>query len=219
MEVQVKDATGGDAGTMDLADSVWNQKMNGPALHQVVIALQANKRQGGHDTKNRGDIIASNRKLRAQKHTGRARLGDRSSPTQRGGAVAHGPHPRSYRMRVPVKVRRLALKVALSDQLRRGRITFVDALEFDSPSTSGLAGSLKALGIGGAALVVTGSENQNLRKSASNLSGVSVQAAELVNALEITGARQLVVTRSAAERIDQVWGPAEKPTAAVGAEA
>ncbi len=133
MEVQVKNSKGEESGVIELADFVWAAKMNGPVLHQVVNAQRANKRQGGHDTKTRSDIVASGRKLGRQKGGGRARHGDRKSPTMRGGGVAHGPHPRSYRQRIPTKVRRLALRIALSDQLRRGNVTFVEELSISTP--------------------------------------------------------------------------------------
>ncbi|NQW16010.1 MAG: 50S ribosomal protein L4 [Chloroflexi bacterium] len=216
MEVKVINNTGGEAGILELDDTVWNLKMNQPVLHQVIVAQQANKRQGGHDTKNRSDVISSNRKLRAQKGGGRARLGDRSSPTQRGGAVAHGPHPKSYRIRIPVKMRRLALKIALSDQLRKGKIMFVDELTADSPSTSTLVKTLSAIGVDRKALVITNGDNSVLRLSAANLADISIQPADLINPLDIFGARKIVFTRGAAERVNEIWASKGRPMAAAG---
>ena len=219
MEVQVKNNQGGDVGTLELADSVWDVKMNQPVLHQVIVAQQANKRQGGHDTKNRSDIIASNRKLRPQKAGGRARLGPRSSPSQVGGAVAHGPHPKSYRMRIPVKLRRLALKIALSEQLRKGKVTFVDRLSVDSPSTAELSKSLEAIRVDHRSLVVTSGDNSTLVMSARNLEGITIQSADLINPLDIYGARQIIFTKAAAERVDVIWATTGKASATAGAGA
>jgi len=219
MEVQVKTNQGADAGTLDIADSVWGVKMNQPVLHQVIVAQQANKRQGGADTKNRGDIIASGRKLHAQKGGGRARLGPRSSPSQVGGAVAHGPHPKSYRLRVPVKMRRLALKVALSEQLRKGKVTFVDKLSVAEPSTSELSKSLEAIRVDHRSLVVTSGDNSTLVLSARNLEGITIQSADLINPLDIYGARQIIFTRAAAERVDEIWATTGKSSVAAGAGA
>ncbi len=219
MEVQVKTNQGADAGTLDIADSVWDVKMNQPVLHQVIVAQQANKRQGGADTKNRGDIIASGRKLHAQKGGGRARLGPRSSPSQVGGAVAHGPHPKSYRLRVPVKMRRLALKVALSEQLRKGKVTFVDKLSVAEPSTSELSKSLEAIRVDHRSLVVTSGDNSTLVLSARNLEGITIQSADLINPLDIYGARQIIFTRAAAERVDEIWATTGKSSVAAGAGA
>jgi len=216
MEVQVKNNQGGDAGTLEISDSVWNVKMNQPVLHQVIVAQQANKRQGGHDTKNRSDVISSNRKLHAQKGGGRARLGDRSSPSQVGGAVAHGPHPKSYRLRIPVKLRRLALKIALSQQLRKGKITFMDKLSVDKPSTSALAKSLDTLSVGQRSLVITSGDNSTLVMSARNLDGISIQSADLINPLDIYGARQIIFTKAAAERVDEIWATTGKSSTAAG---
>jgi len=216
MEVQVKNNQGGDAGTLEISDSVWNVKMNQPVLHQVIVAQQANKRQGGHDTKNRSDVISSNRKLHAQKGGGRARLGDRSSPSQVGGAVGHGPHPKSYRLRIPVKLRRLALKIALSQQLRKGKITFMDKLSVDKPSTSALAKSLDTLSVDQRSLVITSGDNSTLVMSARNLDGISIQSADLINPLDIYGARQIIFTKAAAERVDEIWATTGKSSTAAG---
>ena len=212
MEVQVKNSKGEESGVIELADFVWAAKMNGPVLHQVVNAQRANKRQGTHDTKTRSDIVASGRKLGRQKGAGRARHGDRKSPTMRGGGVAHGPHPRSYRQRIPTKVRRLALRIALSDQLRRGNVTFVEELGIAAPKTKDLADILQAVSETERLLLITTGENEIIRKSASNLTAVEVQTADLLNPLQVTGARHLLFTQNAAQRVDEIWNaPATRP--------
>ena len=212
MEVQVKNSKGEESGVIELADFVWAAKMNGPVLHQVVNAQRANKRQGTHDTKTRSDIVASGRKLGRQKGAGRARHGDRKSPTMRGGGVAHGPHPRSYRQRIPTKVRRLALRIALSDQLRRGNVTFVEELGIAAPKTKDLADILQAVSDTERLLLITTGENEIIRKSASNLTAVDVQTADLLNPLQVTGARHLLFTQNAAQRVDEIWNaPAARP--------
>ena len=212
MEVQVKNSKGEESGVIELADFVWAAKMNGPVLHQVVNAQRANKRQGTHDTKTRSDIVASGRKLGRQKGAGRARHGDRKSPTMRGGGVAHGPHPRSYRQRIPTKVRRLALRIALSDQLRRGNVTFVEELGIAAPKTKDLADILQAVSDTERLLLITAGENEIIRKSASNLTAVEVQTADLLNPLQVTGARHLLFTQNAAQRVDEIWNvPATRP--------
>ena len=222
MEVQVKNSKGEESGVIELADFVWAAKMNGPVLHQVVNAQRANKRQGGHDTKTRSDIVASGRKLGRQKGGGRARHGDRKSPTMRGGGVAHGPHPRSYRQRIPTKVRRLALRIALSDQLRRGNVTFLEELSISTPKTKDLSDILQAVSDTERLLLITTGENKIIRKSASNLTAVEVQTADLLNPLQVTGARHLLFTQDAAQRVDEIWNapvarPVPKAVAAQGA--
>ena len=215
MEVQVKNSKGEESGVIELADFVWAEKMNGPVLHQVVNAQRANRRQGGHDTKTRSDVIGSGRKLGRQKGAGRARHGDRKSPTMRGGGVAHGPHPRSYRQRIPTKVRRLALRVALSDQLRRGNVTFVSELGVSAPTTpntKNLSNILQAVSDTERLLLVTTGQYEIIRRSARNLADVEVQTADLLNPLQITGARHLLFTKDAAQRVDEIWNaPATRP--------
>ena len=212
MEAQLRNSAGEETGTFELADFVWAAKMNGPVLHQVVNAQRANKRQGGHDTKTRSDIVASGRKLGRQKGGGRARHGDRGSPTMRGGGVAHGPHPRSYRQRIPTKVKRLALRIALSDQLRRGNVSFVDDLGVTEPNTKNLSNILQVVSNTNRLLLVTTGDNQTIRQSAKNLAGVDVQTADLINPLQIAGARHLLFTQGAAQRIDEIWNaPVAKP--------
>lgn len=215
MEVQVKNTSGEESGSLELADFVWAEKMNGPVLHQVVNAQRANKRQGGHETKTRSHVVGSGRKLGKQKGAGRARHGDRKSPTMRGGGVAHGPHPRSYRQRIPTKVRRLALRVALSDQLRRGNVTFVNEVGLASseiPNTKNLSSFLLAVSNTERLLLVTTGDNEIIRRSAKNLADVEVMNADLLNPLQITGARHLLFTQDAAQRVDEIWNvPATKP--------
>ena len=212
MEAQLKNNKGDETGTIELADFVWATKMNGPVLHQVVNAQRANKRQGGHDTKTRSDIVASGRKLGRQKGGGRARHGDRGAPTMRGGGVAHGPHPRSYRQRITTKVKRLALRISLSDQLRRGNISFVDELGVTEPNTQILSKILQSVAKTNRLVLITTGDNQIVRQSAKNLPNIDVQTADLINPLQITGARHLIFTQEAAQRVDEIWNaPISKP--------
>ncbi len=206
MEVQLKSRLGEDVGAIEVSDFVWTEKMNSPVLHQVVVGQLANMRQGTHETKSRSYVIGSGRKLRAQKGSGRARVGDRKSPTMRGGGVAHGPHPRSYRQRTPVKVRRLALRIALADQLRRGNVTFVDAFGVTEPKTSSVIEIVKAFEAQKGAVLVTAEKDSALLDSSANLGNIEVQMANLLSPAEVTGARQLIITQDAAKRIDELWG-------------
>lgn len=206
MDLQVKDKKGKVVGSVAASDSVWRAESNDALLHQVVVAQQANKRRGTQDTQQRGDVSFSTRKIRPQKGSGQARQGSRRSPLLKGGGVAHGPHPRSYRQRLPKKMRRQALRIALSEKIRDGGVTVLDALSLGTPKSSTIRDIVAAFELKGRTLIVTGATDQNVIRSASNLNGVEVQAATLMNPLETTSVTNLIVTQEALEAIDSLWG-------------
>jgi large subunit ribosomal protein L4 len=205
MELQVKNTNGEVVRSIQVSDLVWGADPNSAVLHQAVVAQQANKRQGTHDTQARIDVQYSTRKLRAQKHTGRARLGSRGSPSM-GGSVAHGPHPRDYRQALPKKMRRLALRVALSDKVRENSLTVIDGLKTGKPRTKDVTAVVSGLGLKGNTLIVIHATDQNLVKSVANIPGVDVLAASLLNPLQAVGARNLVITEDAVKVVDSIWG-------------
>jgi large subunit ribosomal protein L4 len=205
MDLQVKDNKGKVVGSVAASDQVWRAESNDALLHQAVVAQQANKRRGTQDTQQRNEVTFSTAKIRPQKGTGQARAGSRKSPTRVGGGVAHGPHPRSYRQRLPKKMRRQALRIALSEKVRDEALTVLDALKFDAPKTSTLRDIVAAFELKGRTLIVTGSTDHNVVKSASNIPGVEVQAAALMNPLDTTSVPNLIVTQEALETIDSLW--------------
>ena len=206
MDLQVKDKTGKVVGSVTASDRVWGAPGNDVLLHQAVLAQQANKRRGTQDTQTRAEVSYSTRKIRPQKGTGAARQGSRRSPTRVGGGVAHGPHPRSFRQRLPKKMRRQALRIALSDKVREDAITVIDALNVEVPKSSVIRDIVAAFELKGRTLIVTGATDRNVIKSASNLQGVEVQTAALMNPLEATSASNLILTREAIAAIDGLWG-------------
>lgn len=205
MDLQVKDNKGKVVGSVAASDQVWAAAPNDALLHQAVTAQQANKRRGTQDTQTRAEVTFSTRKIRPQKGTGQARQGSRRSPLLKGGGVAHGPHPRSYRQRLPKKMRRQALRIALSEKVRDESVTVLDSLSLDGPKSSAIRDIVNAFELTGRTLIVTGSTDQNVVKSASNLPGVEVQAAQLMNPLETTSFSNLVMTQAAVEAIDGIW--------------
>ena len=206
MDLQVKDNKGKVVGSVAANDEVWRAESNDALLHQVVVAQQANKRRGTQDTQQRSDVSYSTRKIRPQKGTGQARQGSRRSPLLKGGGVAHGPHPRSYRQRLPKKMRRQALRIALSEKIRDESVTVLDALKLDTPKSSTIRDMVSAFELKGRTLIVTGSTDQNVVKSANNIPGVEVQTAALMNPLETTSVPNLIITQEALEAIDSLWG-------------
>ena len=206
MDLQVKDNNGKVVGTVAASDDVWRAESNDALLHQVVVAQQANKRRGTQDTQQRSDVSYSTRKIRPQKGTGQARQGSRRSPLLKGGGVAHGPHPRSYHQRLPKKMRRQALRIALSEKIRDEGVNVLDALKLDAPKSSTIRDIVSAFELKGRTLIVTGSTDQNVVKSANNIPGVEVQTAALMNPLETTSVPNLIITQEALEAIDSLWG-------------
>lgn len=206
MNLQVKDKKGEVVGSVEASDHVWGAPSNDALLHQAVVAQQANKRRGTQDTQTRAEVSFSTRKIRPQKGTGAARQGSRRSPNRVGGGVAHGPHPRSFRQRLPKKMRRQALRVALSDKVREDAVTVIDTLKVDVPKSSVIRDIVAAFELKGRTLIVTGATDHNVIKSASNLQGIEVQAAALMNPLEATSASNLIFTQEAVVAIDGLWG-------------
>src|SRR5437764_10764784 len=152
MEVSIKSASGQSAGTVTLDDRVFGIEPNRAVLHQAVVAQQANMRQGTAATKTRGMVQSSGKKPWRQKGTGRARQGMVSAPHYRGGGVVFGPHPRDYHQRLPRKMRRLALRSALSDKASSGGLIVVDRFDVGEGRTKAMLTMLAAIGIQGRAI-------------------------------------------------------------------
>ncbi len=206
MKLQVKDNTGKIVGSVAASDQVWGALNNDALLHQAVVAQLANKRRGTQSTQTRATVSFSTKKIRPQKGTGASRQGSRRSPVRVGGGVAHGPHPRNHRQRLPKKMRRQALRIALSDKIRQESVTIIDDLRIEAPKSSTIRDIVKALDLKGRTLIVTGATDQNIVKSAGNLPGIEVQAAALMNSLQAASFTNLVLTQDALEAIDRLWG-------------
>jgi large subunit ribosomal protein L4 len=179
--VDVFNIKGDKVSQADLPDEIFNVPVNGPVLHQVVKAQLAAKRSGTACVKNRSDVAGSTRKLYRQKGTGRARKGNIKSPVLRGGGVVFGPHPRSYEQKVPKKVRKLALKMALSSKLQDNELVVLDRFK---------------------ALIVTVEKNANLELSSRNVPGVKVIRCEGLNVYDILKYDKLILLEEAVKGIE-----------------
>ncbi len=217
MQIQVYNLKGEVVSQIEIGDDVFGVPFNEAVVHQALVRQLANRRQGTADTKTRGEVRGSTRKLFAQKHTGRARRGDKRSPLLRGGGVAFGPHPRSYRQAMPKKMRRLALRCVLSAKVSDGEVKVVDRLELDEPKTKGALDILLSLGVGTSALIATAGTEANVVKSARNLLGVKTTPAPLLNVADLLSYRTLIVTVAAVRRMEELWG--QKPTQEVATSA
>jgi len=205
-KVSVLSQTGASVGEIELNDAIFGITPNEAVLFDAVIAQRASLRQGNHKVKNRSEVAGGGRKPWRQKGTGRARQGSIRSPQWRGGGVVFGPTPRSYSYKLPKKVRRLALKSALSAKVLEQNFLVLDALTFDAPKTKDFKAVLAALEINKKALFVTAEVNENVALSARNIAGVTVVTAEGINVLDLLGHDKVVFTKAAVEKVEEVLG-------------
>jgi large subunit ribosomal protein L4 len=199
--VQVHDAAGKQVGEVELDPGVFDVQVSVPAMHQVVTAGLAAQRAGTHSTKTRAEVSGGGRKPWRQKGTGRARHGSIRSPIWVGGGVAHGPKPRDHAIRVPKKMKRLALRSALTETARRERIRVVEALSFDEPSTKRALEILEALDLGGQVLVVLAVPDQAVEKSFRNLPNVRMCYSGNLGTHEVLYADWVLFTKDAVEAV------------------
>ncbi|MCB9893758.1 MAG: 50S ribosomal protein L4 [Planctomycetes bacterium] len=198
IEVQVYDADGKAKEKISFDESVFGDKVKTRTLREVIIAYEANQRQGTANTLNLGDVQGSNKKPWRQKGTGRARTGQKHAPHRVKGSVAHGPHPRSYRVRIPAKMRKLALHSALLAKFKAGAVAVVDGLSFDKPKTAKLTRMLRGAGLDhGSLLLGVDKEDRNFYLSARNIPRSLVRPVAQLNAFEVSRQRRLLLTREA----------------------
>jgi large subunit ribosomal protein L4 len=202
--VQVLDQAGNKVADRELAPEVFDAKVSVPLMHQVVVAGLASIRRGTHSTKTRGEVSGGGRKPWRQKGTGRARQGSNRSPQWTGGGVAHGPHPRSHDMRVNKKMKKGALRSALTDALQSGKLAIVDELRFETPKTKDAVEILRALQLGGKILLVLPSptEDGTVEKSFNNLQEVRVAYAKSLGVYEVIAADRVLFTQKALDTVE-----------------
>jgi len=191
---------------IEISDQVFAVPFNQAVVHQAMVRQRANARQGTADTKTRSEVSGSSRKLFRQKGTGNARAGDIKSPLRRGGGVAFGPHPRSYRQAMPKKMRQLALRCVLSAKAGDGELKVLKQLELDEPKTKEMVRILTALGVDSSALIVTSEPEDNVVKSARSLTGIKTLPASLLNVVDILSYKKLLMTEVAVRKAEQLWG-------------
>ena len=204
--IDVLDATGAKAGTAELPEELFDVQTNVPLIHQVVVAQLAAARQGTHDTKTRGEVRGGGRKPYKQKGTGRARQGSTRAPQFVGGGVVHGPHPRDYSQRTPKKMKVAALRGALSDRARHGRIHVITSLvEGEAPSTKSAEVVLARVSQRRRLLVVLDRGDVVSWKSLKNLSQVHLIAADQLNTYDVLCSDDVIFTSAALQAF--VAGP------------
>ena len=211
MQVPVYSLSGEVVKQIEVSDHVFAVPFNEAVVHQAVVAQKANARQGTANTKTRGEVAGSSRKLYRQKHTGLARAGSKKSPTRRGGGVIFGPKPRSYRQEMPKRMRQLALRCALSAKTRDKELMVLEKLELKQPKTKEMATILAALGVDSSALIVTGKPEGNVFKSARNLAGVKTLPANILNVADVLSCKRLLITEAGVRKAEELWGEKNAP--------
>ena len=199
------DRTGASVGSVELHDDLFGAPINEAVLHQVATAQLAGRRIGTHDTKTRGEVRGGGKKPYRQKGTGRARQGSRTAPHYRGGGAVFGPHPRSYEQRLPRKMKRLALRGALTAKLGDEAIKIIDAFAIEAIKTRDLAGVLGALEAHGRVLVVAPGRDEKLELSARNLPTVEVILADSLNVVDLLKADIVLIEQPALARMEEVY--------------
>jgi len=195
--------------TIDVSPDVFETEVNVGLMHQAYLRQMANARQGNHKTKTRGEVRISKAKWYRQKGTGRARHGAKSAPIFVGGGIAFGPRPRKYTQKMPKKMRRKAIRCALSALARDDQLIFVDAFTFDEPKTSAMRAVLDTLTGGKSALVLLADANENVQCSINNLPDAMYLRANYLNIRDLLKYDKVIVPLDALDVIQSIWGTEE----------
>ncbi|MCC0646277.1 MULTISPECIES: 50S ribosomal protein L4 [unclassified Clostridioides] len=204
-KLNVLNISGQNVGEIELSDSIFGVEVNGHVLYEVVKNQLANKRQGTQSAKTRAEVRGGGRKPWKQKGTGRARQGSTRSVQWVGGGVAFAPKPRSYKYTLPKKVRRLAMKSALSSKIQNSEVIVLDALNIDAPKTKEFAQILNNINAAKKALVVIADKNDNVIKSARNIEGVQTALVNTMNVYDILKYDSFIITTDAVKKVEEVY--------------
>jgi large subunit ribosomal protein L4 len=204
-QTNIYDRTGKTVGSLELSDELFAAPVNAAVLHQVVTAQLAGRRTGTAATKTRGQVRGGGKKPYRQKGTGRARQGSTNAPHYRGGGTVFGPHPRSYEQRLPRKMKRLALRGALTAKFGDEAIKVIDTFGLDAIRTKDLASVLSALEATGRVLVVSVGRDQTLELSARNLPTVEIILADSLNVVDLLKADVILIEQPSLARMQEVY--------------
>jgi large subunit ribosomal protein L4 len=192
-------------GEIQLNDSIFGVEVNKQVLHQVVVNYLANQRQGTQSAKTRAEVRGGGRKPFRQKGTGNARQGTIRAPHYVGGGVVFAPKPRDYSYVLPKKIRRIALKSALSSKVENGEMVVLEDLVFEAPKTKAMIDVLKNINANKKALIVTVDKNDNVVLSAGNIPGVKTSFIGQLNVYEILNHNSFIITKAAVEKLEEVY--------------
>ncbi|MBO9369947.1 MAG: 50S ribosomal protein L4 [Chloroflexi bacterium] len=206
MKVPVWNMSGQQVDEIELRPDIFEAPINVPLMHQALVRQLANARLGTHKTKTRGEVNRTTAKWYRQKGTGRARHGSRNAPIFVGGGIAHGPKPRSYEQRMPKKMRRAALRSALSVKAGQQQIVVVDRLELPEPKTREMREVLTRLNVGENALILLPGRNETVEKSVRNLPKVKTLHASYLNIRDLLQYEKVVMPLGALQVIESILG-------------
>ena len=204
-KIDVKDLTGAVTGSIELSDEIFGIEPNEVAMSTVVRNQLANKRQGTQKTKTRSEVSGGGKRPYRQKGTGRARHGSTRSAQYVGGGIIFGPTPRSYSYTVPKKIKRLALKSALSSKVASEKMIVIENLDLAEVKTAAVAKALKAIGASDSSLIVLEGVNRNAELSARNIKDVKTALVNTINVMDILKYDSFVATKAAVEKIEEVY--------------
>lgn len=219
MQTALYNQAGAEIGTVELNDYIFGIKPNIPVMHQMMELQRANARQGTSNTRTRGQVRGSTRKIYRQKGTGRARQGGIRAPHHAGGGVVFGPHPRKYTQAMPKKMRRLAVRSALSAKQADGQLRVVDGLMLETPRTKDMIAMLNGLNLQGKTLVVLAQKNDVIARSANNLPDVKTLLASYLNVIDLLTYDNILLSQASLAHVETWLGnSAPAATADVGGE-
>ncbi|QDV87496.1 50S ribosomal protein L4 [Stieleria sp.] len=200
--LSIVNESGEEVGTYEIDSAAIADRISKQLLHDAVVMYQANNRQGSHNTRTRGEVSGTNKKMYRQKGTGHARAGSKRTNVRRGGGVARTIKPRDYSYRLPKKALRRATRMAIRSKIDDGEMLVIDQLSYDAPKTSKLASTLKNLGLESTTtLVATADADVAVYKSGRNIPGVDVQPVRQLNALSVLKPKRMLVTKAALDKI------------------
>jgi large subunit ribosomal protein L4 len=216
--VKVRNLKNEEVGDLELSDAVFGAELNEALIHAAVKNYTASGRAGTVGTKTRGDVSGSGKKLWKQKGTGRARIASIRSPLWKGGGNTHGPQARDWSYNMPKKMRRGALRSALSERVREGNVIVLDKFTLDEAKTKSFVQSLGTLGLEGKTLIVDSLDNENLLRASRNVKRAKVVNSYGLNIYDLLYHEKLVLSRAAVEELAELLDPQSKKAGARGEE-
>ena len=202
--VALYDIKGQNIGDIALSEEIFGQPVNAAVMHEVVVAHLANCRQGTQSAKTRSEVSGGGKKPWRQKGTGRARQGSTRAPQWRHGGVVFAPKPRDYTIRVNKKVKRLAMKSALSSKVEGNELIVFDALDIEAPKTKEMVKVLKAVDVS-KALIVLADKDEKVERASANIEGVKTTLVGTLSVYEILKYEKLILTKASVEKIEEVY--------------
>ncbi|MGE5631169.1 MAG: 50S ribosomal protein L4 [Caulobacteraceae bacterium] len=203
--VALYNVSGKQVGEIELSENIFGANINVEAMHQVVKMYLANQRQGTQSALTRAEVSGGGIKPWRQKGTGRARHGSIRSPQWTHGGIVFAPKPRSYRYSVPKKIKRIAMKSALSSKVADNSIVVLDELNFDAPKTKQVVGMLDSLKVDSKTLIVLADNNENVIKSARNIEGIKTTLVNTLNVYDILNYDKFIITKDAVKKVEEVY--------------